>query len=832
MDTRENANQILDEAIDAIREDQPGKGTLDAAGARAWDRIAQELKLPNPADPNFRIRGCEDVIALLPAYKAGRLTTQQTTVIRDHLGDCLDCKAKASRAASILQWREPAATKPPSAHTRRYAIAAALMVGTGLGAFYLRDSFLPPPEGYRAVLAETGGGPVFAISGNKQRLLEVGGQIGEKEWVRTGKGARAMMRLRDGSMVEVKEHTVFTVAMNRNDTIVHLDRGNIIVQAAKRRTGHLYVADKDCVVAVTGTVFAVTQGMKGSRVSVVEGEVHVERGSHQDVLHSGDQVSTDPTMTPIAVREDIAWSRNIDQHLQLLKEFQHLKQQLATVQLPGLRYQSNLLSLVPENAIFVASIPNYGQTLADANQILQTQIQQSPALQQWWNQTGGANANQTIDHVINEIHTLSQFVGDEVIVYTYPAGHSIGVTAVAEVRRQGLRQFVDQLGVKPQMLITGNLVAISGDAQSLTDLTARAANPQDNAFLKTDFYHRIASSYQQGVGLLFTADLQQLTSHAPAVSHEFFQKAGIDGARYLVFEQKEIAGHLQSTALLSFTGARRGMASWLAAPAPMGSLNFISPDATAAVSVVMKNPTQLLDDVFGMLETKNSKFNQQLATFESSSGVRVRDDIAASLGSDITVALDGPMLPTPSWKVAVELNDPVRLQASIERLATFFGAKVEKSDLRGSPMYTITTPASSLEADYTYTDGYVLAAATKGLLSQTLRNRDNGRTLAQSHRFTSLLPTDGHANFSALIYHNLSRVAGALEAAGGMLSPEQQKALQALAENTKPTLLYAYGQEDQIQVAGNGMFGLDSFLNGAGLQQFFNVQGMLGTKPQ
>ena len=101
MDTRENAKQILDEAIDAIREDQPEKRTLDAASASAWDRIAQELKLPNAADPNFRIRGCADVEALLPAYKAGRLSSMHATVIRDHLGDCLDCQAKASRAKGI-----------------------------------------------------------------------------------------------------------------------------------------------------------------------------------------------------------------------------------------------------------------------------------------------------------------------------------------------------------------------------------------------------------------------------------------------------------------------------------------------------------------------------------------------------------------------------------------------------------------------------------------------------------------------------------------------------------------------------------------------------------
>ena len=77
-----------------------------------------------------------------------------------------------------------------------------------------------------------------------------------------------MLRLRDGSSRRDEfERAEFGVSMGRKDTTVHLERGNIIIQAAKRETGHLYVDSRDCRVSVTGTVFSVNAGMKGSRVT-------------------------------------------------------------------------------------------------------------------------------------------------------------------------------------------------------------------------------------------------------------------------------------------------------------------------------------------------------------------------------------------------------------------------------------------------------------------------------------------------------------------------------------------------------------------------------------
>jgi uncharacterized protein (TIGR03435 family) len=101
---------------------------------------------------------------------------------------------------------------------------------------------------------------------------------------------------------------------------IRLSEGGIIVNAAKQHGGHLYVHTKDVTVSVVGTVFLVNAEPEGSRVAVIEGEVHVQQGAITTNLRSGEQVTTDPRMGSRSVKEEVTWSREASRHAALLEQ--------------------------------------------------------------------------------------------------------------------------------------------------------------------------------------------------------------------------------------------------------------------------------------------------------------------------------------------------------------------------------------------------------------------------------------------------------------------------------------------------------------------------------
>jgi hypothetical protein len=201
----------------------------------------------------------------------------------------------------------------------------------------------------------------------------------------------------------------------------------------------------------------------------------------------------------------------------------------------------------------------------------------------------------------------------------------------------------------------------------------------------------------------------------------------------------------------------------------------------------------------------------------------LRDDLAASLGGEFGLALDGPALPVPSWKLVVEVYDSARFQSALakvmdvyNRQAASTGGKplrTSQETVDGRTYYMLAggDPNPLTEAHYTFVDGYLIAAPSRALLTRAIEAKTSRISLLHSSQFTSLAPRDHYANFSAVVYQNLAPTVAPI---AGLLSgfiPKgagDQSRMMAGLSTIKPSLLAAYAAPDRLTVAtGDNVFG-------------------------
>jgi len=860
----------LDRIIAEVRKQSVDEQVMEQAARRVWAQVAQvPPSTPATAPAHIdKIRSCADFQALMPAYLAKTLPESPALLLEDHVHECVTCRRALDAARSGAR-REPARAWEQPARPLRlrwrvaWAMAAALVLAVGLGMIGAGRLILK--SGTRAMV-QTVDGALYHVSDRASATLAAARPILDSQEIRTADGSSAVIRLADGSSIEMSRRTDLWISRGWRGTTIHLERGKIIVRAAQQRHGRLYVATRDCLISVKGTIFAVDEGVKGSRVSVIQGEVEVEQGSNVQLLHPGDQMSTQASLTPVSLTSDISWSRSSGEYLALLSEFAGLHRQLEAISVPSSRYHSTLLKMAPADTLLYVAIPNIGATLSQADQLLQERIGQSEVLQQWWNQQQSSGKAQKLGEMINRIHTFSEYLGDEVVIALPQDQHAPLI--LAEVKRAGFREFLQQqigelsagseskatlidnpfsAGLPPAgkdrwlVFLRNNILVMTGDTSHLQRAATLIEHSASSNFVSTPFYAAIQRAYQSGAGWLICADMEQILSQSVSKKEssgkgpDFLKdpKTGLADMRYLIMESKDVSGKTDTRATLSFSQDRRGIAAWLAPPSPMGTLDFVSPAASFAVSFVVKNPRDIVQEIMSFVQSDNPNSGEHLEEFESKTGVNLSDDLAGALGGDATFALDGPVLPTPSWKLALEVNDPARLEDAIEKLVASMGEQADKKatqfnlskeDTGGRTYYTLhrilpsSQPNALNEIDYVFADGYLVAAPNRSLLVSSLQNHEIGYSLARSTDFMSRLPRDGNTNYSAVFYQNLGAMLGPvtdLLKSTNALTPAQRQSVDALSQNSVPSLICAYGEPQQIVVAGTGgFFGLvfDSLL--------------------
>lgn len=847
-------DQLLNQAIQAVLTDQP---SLEAIGASAA-RVSERLGMGTPGQFGVeQIRGCEDVRRLLDAYRRGTLSEDRLLLVQAHLSDCGPC-LRIFRAPdqAAVDWSAPRlrSTSAPMRRPLGWALATSLALAATLVFFYIAYWKVPP--GVRAEVQSIDGS-AYLISAAGGHKLAKGAALSEGDGVRTAGASRVVLRLADGSTVEMNQRTALRVSARGRDTTVSLDGGDVIVQAAKRTSGHLYVRTPDCRVAVTGTVFTVDAGIKGSRVGVLQGTVLVTHSGVHSLLHPGDQITTSENLVSEPLEQQVSWSPDRARYIGILAQLALLEHKISQIPLPEPRYSSDLLSRVPADTLLYISIPNLGEFLTEANQIFQDQLKQSQPLQQWWSQ--GHGNTEELNSLVEKIHDVSTYLGDEAVVIAVKQANHPGFAVLADVEKSGLADLLrqqaadenaaDQLivvdekglasldanraGHAAYALVRAKEVVFSSEIAVLKQVDAQL-DAGASGFASGVFGQQIAAAYDRGAGFILAADLHQMMANIQARTIRppaAIAASGIEDLRYLIAEHRETGGQPQNHLDLQFSGTRQRVASWLGAPAPIGSLDFVSANAAAVVAGLTKDPKAIADDMIAM--TARGAGESSFGEPDSGLGINIREDLIANLGGDFLLALDGPALPTPSWKAVIGVNDSSQLESTLERLVQALDAQqqgshahqltIDPSDSGGQRFYAVRDlTAGTVVANYTFSDGYMIVAPSRALLMGALKIHAGGNSLARSAAFRALLPKDENENYSAVAYQNLSPV---LNPVIQYFSGDSANALRELAADARPTAICAFGKDNRIEIASDSrLFGFDFLTLGSLLDSRNNTE--------
>ncbi|MGA8539112.1 MAG: hypothetical protein WB566_06400 [Terriglobales bacterium] len=330
----------------------------------------------------------------------------------------------------------------------------------------------------------------------------------------------------------------------------------------------------------------------------------------------------------------------------------------------------------------------------------------------------------------------------------------------------------------------------------------------------------MAQTYEGGATIVGAIDLQTILKQIPTSAspgQALFQHSGFNDMKYLVWEHKSLAGRSSSEMELSFNGSRHGMASWLATPGHLRSLDFVSPQAVMAGAILLRNPAQIYEDVKELATALNPKAFASVEQMEAALKVNLKDDVLSRLGGEIAFELDSLNPPDPEWEAMLQVNDSDRLQSILSTLLTAAHLNVQRSEEDGVTYYTVRIPSArkTIEVGYAFVDGYLLIASNHEGVAGAVRLHRSGESLGRSQKFLATLPPDRGPDVSAVFYETPNALA-AMNVR--RFFPQLAESLSRSTAEASPIAVYGYGEESALrEVSMSGGVDASAILVGAAI---------------
>ncbi len=775
----------LEKALEMMREEPVTAEESAAARARVWERLMASTGAV-----------CGEFRAELGKYAEGRLGAQRRLLLEDHLARCPECR----RAFAEMRGERKVVAMPERRmgfvqRYRGWAIAA----GVALVALYAgreRIDDMLAPSGPRATV-EMVAGEMYRLPGG---TMTSGAAVGEGDVVRTGPGSRAVLRLADGSAMEVNERSELWVHAAWSGQTVHLTRGDVIVQAAKQRRGHLRVQTRDSMASVKGTVFAVSSGMAGSVVTVMEGAVEVAQSGGTTMVKPGQNIASTPALRQVTPRQTVEWSKDAEKYFALLGEFATLEKQIAAIPGAPLRTQSNLMGVMPPNVVVYAAAPNLSGTIRQAVNLAEQRADESEVFKEWWNSDSAKQLRKMTD----DLQSVTPLLGDEIVFVLARQGDVKIPVLLAEVKggqadalKQAMARMIPAQEAHAFYRVTDSLLTFS-DSPAHLEWALSSAGQGANAPFTTE----IAQRYQRGAGWLVGLDLQPLKP----VNVKEVEAGGAGNMRYVFFEQRQTAGQEENEATLKFDGARTGLASWLAPAGTTGAAEYVSSEAAIVFAASMREPRQVYDELVSQMTKLKPDFESGLKEIEAKLGFNIGNDIASALGTDFAVSIERPSIPVPGWVLAVEAYKPATLDGTLRKVVDLHNSELKPEDaskkltfvqetVNGRAWNTVKSSLPGVGFTWTYHGGYLVAGADRAIVERAIATREGGFPLVRSAQFQHQMPSAAGVHPSGFVWLNIR---GALADVVNVLP---YPGLKQLANGRDPILVVLNGETERIRAS-------------------------------
>lgn len=837
-------DELLSKATQQARERAGDEDRLEESASRVWEKI--ETAASPEASPSSS--GCNRFASLLPAYKNGTLDSAQVTLLEEHLKECFSCRSRLHRLESGKPEAEAVTPLPNRgfpAWMRWGSIAAGVVVMIITSQFLYWGGRLPLVSA-DALTVSGLEGSLYALDGRDITPVSPGEVLPYGQTLRTGPETRALVTLRDGSEMELDERTEFDLVGGWRGDSIRLNRGNLIIRASDQGSGRLQVVTGDCDVEVKGTIFSVRHGLKGSRVSVVEGEVWVTKEGENEILRAGDQYTSRSGLDLRAVEEEISWSRNSLEYLDLLASATRIHQAVKEVtNSEVLRYSGSLARLLPARTILYGAAPNVIDRADLIFQAIEEAATENPGISEFWNSAKGEEIQSLLAEIRTLVYQMEGLFGDELVFAVSLSGegkpHPVILAEVgnpsalaAEIERLNDRLSAESGEIRPFAVISdpfgsnlpdspffawcdNGLFTLSPSLDLLRQVAEAESRGGSGGFQSNPFWETIATQYDQGVDWLLAGDFQAMLAAGEdeeTINPTNAYLSPLPGIESLVAGRKLVGGEPESRIILNFNGQPLGVLDWLAEPMPMGAMDFVSPDASMAAGLSLRDPLEIMDELINHLAASGSEALDELDQVQAQIGLDVRDDLAASLGGEALFAIDGPVLPSPAWKVILEVYDETRLQTAIEYLANSINARsapeegqnrlaLYAEEVGGHTLYTLQALRTGSSISYLFARGYMIAAPDYSAISRALQYQSSGYSLAHSPDFMAALPSGTSVDLSAFYYHDFRSVLDSVRQTASAAGLDTHEWTSFLEGNSSPFMTSICRTDSELIISSN-----------------------------